>query len=208
MTPPEVEERGLPPPLTSSEEEMSDFLTPAAAQRIPWDLPAVERRREEHYRNHAHPQKLNNKHHLLACALVSGMSQKEAAASLGFHPQRVTQVVGSELFQHHMQRLRDQLAARVVEEQADRLTKVQAAENLLDESLGEAASVLASGMHSKDEKVKQRAARDILDRRGLTPVEKSVQRIDVVIDTEQVDTLRDVLAKMRGDGVTLEQLPD
>lgn len=118
----------------------------------------------------SHPVKLNSRHRLLMFALRGGMNQKEAAATLGFSVQRVSQLVNSPLFSREMERMHLTAEDKLTDSQIGVFTRVS--EELALASLPAALTLIELSQRAESEQVKSQSARDILDRTGHTRSEK------------------------------------
>lgn len=101
------------------------------------------------------PERLNNRHLLMALMVAAGWRQKDIAAKLGFNPNRVSIICGSPLFKAQVQNLQRELRESTVADVVHRIAT----------EAGPSLDVMVELRdHAQAEPVRLSAAKDILDR--------------------------------------------
>lgn len=100
---------------------------------------------------------------------LDGVCPVDIATSLGMDRKSIFRILRSPAAQHELSRRREERASRQDEVAFTRETNARIE---LDAASGKAAKTQVSLLDSEDEKIKQKAAMDILDRTGFARVER------------------------------------
>jgi len=148
-------------------------------------------------------QKLNPRHFIIMDLHISGMSAKAIAEKLEMSEMGVYTVVKSPQFQHEMAIRRERISKDVDENVAfDRGTE-EAALNKLKENALAAAGKLVMDMSSMNPAISQKAALEVLDRTGISRVNKldvTERSISVNINADDALAIKETLAMMKQAG--------
>lgn len=135
-------------------------------------------------------QRLQAKHHKIIDLLIEGRSKKAIAEELGLTPMGVINLTNSPVFRHEFARRKEE--QRKLTDEADVQRRLTAAD-ILDDSALDAAKTQGELLRSENERIRQTAAMDILDRTGYPKVTKSESRSV----TAQIILTADVVERMQ-----------
>lgn len=133
------------------------------------------------------PQKLNNKHRLIAYMKLGGATREEIAFQLGYEPTYVSAITESPLFKALMSELQNEMKHQTIGTVVDRIVaegpkSLQVLVELRD--------------HAESEQIRMTSARDLLDRNPETAkVSREDRRTEtrIIVDSRALHRIAGVL---------------